>query len=180
MDFHKPSKPSQALLDHILKNYTYERDKGSVYNTKRGKPGLSPNSDGYLVLYITLNDQKKLLKTHHLVWFFEYGEWPSSCMDHIDGDKLNNHYTNLRLVSNRENVQSHYKSRAGTSDYMGVSWYGRTNKWRTQSYFEGKNNLIGYFSCEIEAARAYDKAMVRIGEPPVNAAIIKQKGANND
>jgi len=44
------------------------------------------------------------------------------------------------------------------SNYVGVSWYKRTRKWAAQINFKGKRKHLGYFSSEIEAARAYTDA----------------------
>ena len=174
MSAHTPKKPSQEVLDHLMANYTYDRDAGQVCNNKRSKPALAVGSRGYLSLKVCINNKDLRLRTHHVVWFFEYGEWPTSCMDHIDGVKTNNHYTNLRLVTNRENVQAYNKSQKSSSSYQGVSWYKQKKKFRAYISVKNKMKHLGYFTCELEAARAYDKALVGIGLKPVNLEIMKE------
>ena len=160
MAYHTPKKPSQEVLDHLTANYTYDRDAGHVFNNKMGKPALTTNTNGYLVVSAWLNRKHHKFKTHHVVWFFEKGEWPTQCMDHIDGVKTNNHYTNLRLVTQRENSQAYTKSKKSTSPYHGVSWYKVSKKWRSDIKVENKQKYLGSFTCELEAARDYDKALV--------------------
>jgi hypothetical protein len=174
MAYHTPKKPSQELLDHLTANYTYDRDAGRVFNNKMGKPALTPNSRGYLVVSASLNRKEYKVKTHHVVWFFEYGEWPTQCMDHIDGVKANNHYTNLRLVTQRENLQAYTKSIKSSSSYQGVSWNKAVKKWQGHIKVESKSTYLGLFPCELEAARAYDKALVGLGLKPVNVEIMKE------
>tara|TARA_R110000823_G_C15677927_1_gene473903 strand:+ start:52 stop:597 length:546 start_codon:yes stop_codon:yes gene_type:complete len=175
MSNHTPKKPSQEVLDRLTANYTYDRDAGQVFNNKTGKPSLSVSSRGYLRVTIYVNSKTKFIQTHHAVWFFEYGEWPTSCMDHIDGIKTNNHYTNLRLVTNRENIQAYRKSIKSSSPYQGVTKDKRTGGFSSRIRFgEGsKQTYLGYFTCELEAARTYDKALVGLGLKPVNVEIMK-------
>lgn len=174
MSNHTPKKPSQEVLDHITDNYTYDRDAGRVFNSRKGRPALGINSNGYLRVHTTLNEKTINFQAHHVVWFFEYGEWPTSCMDHIDGVKTNNHYTNLRLVTSRENSQAYRKSIKSTSPYHGVSWEKAGKKWLSTILVERKNKVLGRFTCELEAARAYDKALVGLGLKPVNVEIMKE------
>jgi hypothetical protein len=96
-------------------------------------------------------------------------------MDHIDGIKTNNHYTNLRLVTNRENIQAYRKSIKSSSPYQGVTKNKRTGGFFSRIRFgEGsKQTYLGYFTCELEAARTYDKALVGLGLKPVNVEIMK-------
>jgi hypothetical protein len=174
MSNHTPKKPSQEMLDYLTANYTYDRDSGQVFNNKTGKPPLAVNINGYLRVTTSVNNKRKFMQAHHVVWFFEYGEWPTSCVDHIDGVKTNNHYTNLRLVTSRENAQAYRKSIKSSSPYQGVTWDKAIKKWTSRIRVENKNKYLGTFTCELEAARAYDKALVGLGLKPVNVEIMKE------
>ena len=76
----------------------------------------------------------------------------SKVVDHIDGDRLNNDVSNLRIVSNRENTSS-YKNK--TSKYVGVSYHKRSKKYQSSIYLNGKSTFIGRFDTEEEAHKAY-------------------------
>ena len=175
MSIHTPKKLSQEWLDHIKSNYTYDREKGQVFKNKRGKPALAPNSAGYLLVQSLLNGKRKAFKAHHVVWFFEYGEWPKSCLDHIDGNKVNNHHLNLRQVTSRENSQFYRRSVKNSNKYVGVSRYKGNKNWQVFIAIKGKNKGLGHFDCELEAARAYDKALVGLGLDPVNVKIMRNE-----
>lgn len=170
-----PKKPSQEWLDHIKSNYTYDREKGQVFNSKTGRLPLVPNTHGYLRVNVGLNKNYRTIKIHHLVWFFEYGEWPTSQLDHIDGNKVNNHHTNLRQVTGRENSQFYCRSEKTSSKYMGVNWKKSNKKWQAGIRIKNKGKHLGYFDCELEAARAYDKALVGLGLDPVNVKIMRNE-----
>ena len=169
-----PKKHSQEVLDLLTANYTYDRDAGHVFNNKMGKPSLAINGRGYLTVSVFINNKGVSLKAHHVVWFFEYGEWPTSCMDHIDGVKSNNHYTNLRLVTPRENLQAYRSTQKASSSYQGVTWNKARKKWQSGIKIGIKTEYLGIFTCELEAARAYDKALVGMGLKPVNVEIMKE------
>ena len=175
MTNHTPEKPSQEWLDHLKNNYTYDREKGQVINNKTGSPALGSNNHGYLNVGLKLKGLRKAIKTHHVVWFFEYNEWPTSQLDHIDGNKVNNYHTNLRQVTNRENSQAYHKSRKTCSKYTGVYWVRNRRKWGSQIQINTRLSFLGRFDCELEAARAYDKALVGQGLDPVNVKIMRNK-----
>lgn len=84
---------------------------------------------------------------------------PGQFIDHIDGDGLNNLRTNLRFASNAQNQQN-TSSRRGSSQFKGVSWMVSKGKWLVAFRCEGQHHFVGYFDNEIEAARAYNAAIV--------------------
>lgn len=91
----------------------YEIDEnGNVYSYISNKY-LKPHLDRYGYLYVTIKG--KHYKIHRLV-AETFLDNPNNkpCIDHIDRNKLNNHYSNLRYVtpkenSNNENTINHLK-----------------------------------------------------------------------
>ncbi len=52
-----------------------------------------------------------------------------------------------------------------SSKYHGVSWDKRANLWEARIKVAGKNENLGYFDDEAEAARAFDTRAAELGRP---------------
>jgi hypothetical protein len=97
---------------------------------------------------------------HRIIYYLHYGVWPGDFhIDHIDGDKLNNNPENLRLVTHKQNLRSYNKPTKGVSSkYRGVSWDKESNKYKAYIHHNNKLINLGRFTCEKEAALAYNIA----------------------
>jgi len=82
----------------------------------------------------------------------------SEIVDHIDNNGLNNLRNNLRIATHEQNLHNGRKHRDGSSQYKGVRWHTRDNRWEARI----KNTFIGYFDSEEKAALAYDKKAVEL------------------
>ena len=100
-------------------------------------------------------------KAHRLAWFYMTGKWPKDQIDHIDGNKTNNIFSNLREATNAENQLNRRKIKA-ISGYKGVYPYkrkdGKIIKWAAQ--YNKKH--LGVFLKPEDAAKVYDEYIVSI------------------
>ena len=134
---------------------------GNVRNDKTGRIlKLSLNTKGYYQVNLCNNSKSKRLIIHRLVgiYFIEKKDEKYE-IDHIDRNKINNHYTNLRWVTRSENQQNKSKFKNTISKYKGA--YKSGNKWRCMINHKnvGKKHL-GYFDTEEEAGKAYNKFII--------------------
>ena len=79
-------------------------------------------------------------------------------IDHLDGIRLNNQRSNLRLCTKQENNWNQRKTKnQRTSKYKGVCLDKGRNKFRSTISLNNNQIWIGYFDTETEAASAYDE-----------------------
>ena len=119
------------------------------------------NSRGYLNVVLSKNGKYKTFTVHQLVVmaFLNHtlNGMKGLICDHVDNDRLNNLLSNLQLITNRLNTSKDKNN--GTSKFTGVSWRKSNNKWVSSIKINGKNKYLGYFKTEIEASKAYQKAL---------------------
>jgi hypothetical protein len=87
----------------------------------------------------------------------------SMVVDHMDGSRLNNCRSNLRVCTPAENHRNRAKGVGSASRFRGVGYYKESGKWYSGLQFKGKRFWLGYFDEEVEAARAYDYKAVECG-----------------
>lgn len=81
-------------------------------------------------------------------------------VDHINGDTLDSRRCNLRICTHQQNQWNRKKCR-GASNLKGVTLHkagcaGR--HWMARIEKDGHRRFLGYFTTDVEAARAYDAA----------------------
>lgn len=92
--------------------------------------------------YRQLSMFKRPYLVHRLAWLYMTGSWPNE-VDHINGDRLDNRWRNLREVSssmNRKNMGLPVNNKSGC---QGVFWYERYMKWEASIQVNGKRIYLG-------------------------------------
>lgn len=114
-------------------------------------------SDGYRTSYAKATDHSDPRWMHQFILrTFEE-------VDHRDGHGLDNRKRNLRISSRNDNVQNSAKRGVNpTSKYKGVYFNKQTKKWISQVCIDYKITHLGSFDDEIDAAKAYDKAVLEL------------------
>jgi hypothetical protein len=106
--------------------------------------------NGYMV--IRLDDT--LYLAHRLAWLYQKGVWPTEQIDHINGDRSDNRFNNLREVSNAENAQNNRKPKpSNKSGFLGVR--KENSKWLAEIKINYKPIRIGLFNTPEAAHKAY-------------------------
>lgn len=81
------------------------------------------------------------------------------CIDHINGNKLDNRRVNLRVCTSGENSQHRIKlPHHNTSGVLGVSWHKHLQKWQVRINVKKQCVCLGYFSRLQDAAQARREA----------------------
>lgn len=142
---------TQALVRSM---FYYEPCSGSLVRTQGRRAGTvagTTTKDGYVVVGIG----NRLFKAHRLIWLWVTGSWPTQLIDHVNGIKSDNRFSNLRDVSVAVNLQnSHRPRRNNKSGYLGVFKDATRPRWGAK--FRGQH--LGWFSTPELAHDAYSAA----------------------
>lgn len=125
----------------------------------------STDSRGYSNVCIFENKIKKTRTVHQLVAEAFLGHNPCGhklVVNHKNFNRTDNRLENLEIVTQRVNTD--LKHRDSTSQYVGVSWITRENKWVAQIVTNGKTKFLGYFSDEVKASECYLEALSYINK----------------
>jgi hypothetical protein len=145
--------PPLAALREVLSYdpftglWTWSQTKGG--HVVKGKIAGSLNSNGYWC--IKLNSHR--YAAHRLAWLWIHNVDPLSLeIDHINGDRLDNRISNLRLVDPQQNI---FNSKPYNKlKVKGVNRWG--NRYRARITYNGISRYLGLFGTIEEAANAYD------------------------
>ena len=132
--------------------YMIDRD-GNVMG-KRFKRLMKPskNNNGYLYVNL-MKDKKPILCLIHRLVALQFIENPDNLpmVDHIDRNKQNNSFENLRWVTISQNNRN--------KNYKGYCWKKKAQKYYAQYKLNNKQYHIGCFNTEQEAREAYLNAI---------------------
>jgi hypothetical protein len=106
-------KKKYINIEEIEKFYRIEED-GTIFSLRKNRYLLpSFNTAGYLFVNLTTSPDGKngtLYSVHRIVATKYLGQCPENLeTSHKDGNKLNNHYTNLEYLSHAKNILKSYK-----------------------------------------------------------------------
>lgn len=148
------------LTQNDLKKFlSYDSLSGDfTWMVSRGKV-KDGNIAGYLCPngYIQIGIYYKEYYAHRLAWLYTTGKFPKKHIDHINRNKADNRFSNLRECDVQQNLINRAIQKNNTSGYKGVSWFHKRSKWVCSIKYNRKTIYIGTFDCKREAARAYNK-----------------------
>lgn len=107
--------------------------------------------------YRSINVDGRYYSEHRLVFLYMVGRLPGKRMrvDHINHVRDDNRWSNLREVTNSENMQNQTRPMSSNKvGLLGVS-PGRGGKFIASIFLNGKARRIGQYDCKHEAHAAY-------------------------
>lgn len=149
------------LTQKELKSMLDYNEKTGKFVWKIAKKGLEKGSlagnirpDKYRRIAIN----NKIYYEHRLVWLYVHGTFPTHCIDHINRNPSDNRICNLRLATQKQNLENQSLNRKNTSGFKGVSFMKTRNKYRASLTHNSKTYHLGIFKTAEEASIAYKNA----------------------
>jgi len=147
--------PQEVLADlRRFAKYQPETGKFICIATTKGRTVPVGGELGHLgpttgYLYISI---KKIRHTcHALAWLWMTGEWHTKQIDHINQNRTDNRWSNLRQVTPQQNQYN--RKRTG-----GVGFHKASGKWRAYLTVNNKAMHLGLFSTKEEAEAVHLRA----------------------
>lgn len=120
--------------------------------SKLGPMMRKPNVVGYIVFSVN----RTSVLAHRLAWLYMTGEWPPGVIDHINGERADNRWENLRLSDATLNQQNQRKAKVGSIvDLLGVTVDKESGKYIAQITHNYRHIHLGRFDTAVEAYAAY-------------------------
>lgn len=104
--------------------------------------------------YRYINILTKLHLAHRLIWLWMTGDQLPPTIDHINGEKADNRWSNLRAATYAQNGANVGLRSTNKSGVKGVSWDRKKSAWVAMITVNGKQTFLGYFATIPEAATA--------------------------
>jgi hypothetical protein len=103
---------------------------------------------------ITENGKQTVILMHIVI----VGKIENKEVDHRNSNGIDNQRHNFRHCTHSENLMNRGAPENNTSGYKGVNWNTKAEKWLVRIKCGNVRVHLGYFTCLIKGAKAYDRA----------------------
>ena len=163
-----PGYEGEYLISNLGNVYSeskpYRNQHGACSRWRpRKKMSFIYCQSGYYEVTLKSKGKSEMFLVHRLVaqsFVPNPNNYPE--VNHIDGNRLNNVFSNLEWTTRRGNL-SHAKRHdpRALSRFFGVGYRNKKDKYYARVSVKGKRFYLGSFSSEIDAAKAYDAFILK-------------------
>ena len=156
----------QLTQDDVRRALDYDPETGSLtWRTRAdrdhswnmrfsGEVAGNTTRTGYRILHMSAG----MFLAHRLIWIWMTGDMPDGNIDHINRDRADNRWCNLRLASASQNAMNSGLREANTSGVKGVSWSKGKRRWIAFITLNGRRRHLGSSTMIEEAKRIREAA----------------------
>lgn len=151
------------LTQDILKEYLcYDPDTG-IFTWIKANPLGGRSRDGEAAGsinekgYVKIKFLGKMYRAHRLAWFYMTGQFPKYKIDHIDRNRQNNKFTNLREATHIENSCNRGLT-TNQTNYKGVRYHSYSKKYQARINVNRRRFSLGFYDTAELAYAAYCEA----------------------
>jgi len=119
-----------------------------------GKPAGGVGNGGYLRVAV----DGVPIYVHRIIWKMMTGDEPPDDLDHINRDRTDNRWSNLRGTTRKQNTHNKTMHRGHKVGLKGVSFDHRNGKYYAWIWRGKRNDYLGTFSTAEAAHSAYCEA----------------------
>jgi hypothetical protein len=152
------ARDGRLTADAARQVLNYERDTG-VFRWLSGGPGRSAGSiAGYLSAdgYWRVKINYRKYSAGRVAWLMVTGEWPTHQIDHINGNRSDNRWINLREATQSQNGANRSVTGSKSTPIKGV--YRKGRGWESSIQKDGQYKYLGRFRTIEDARAAYERA----------------------
>jgi len=108
--------------------------------------------------YIVVRVDGHMHQAHRLAFLWMTGRYPRGLVDHINRDRTDNRWINLREADYSQNAANSAKHTDNSLGFKGVHIHQQTGRYRAQLAVRGKRVSLGLFDTAEQAHAAYLEA----------------------
>ena len=155
---------TQARLREVLE---YSPESGAfIWKLSMSSTGLKGSEAGVIASngYVKIRVDGRLYLAHRMACLYMTGDWPADLIDHIDGKRSNNAWSNLRNANKSENAQNLRKAQSNnkSTGMLGVYRSGKGDRWGAQITINGVNHRPSFHDTPEAAHQAYLKLKMEL------------------
>lgn len=112
---------SEPTKENLVRVFKYDPLTGNLYYRNKSYSGLKGDVVGYRHSqgYLSTRIGGKDYLVHRLIWLMQTDKWPDE-IDHIDHNRSNNIWTNLREVKPTDQQRNMKKRKNNSSGFQGI------------------------------------------------------------
>ena len=151
-----PVLKESLTRDDLVALLRYDENSGDFYwlasgpGRKMDAPAGADNGQGYIHIGI----RGFSYRAHRLAFLYMTGAWPSDQVDHVNGIRPDNKWSNLRNISGKDNTHNQrLPHKHNSTGFLGVK--PSRSRFTATINLDGKRKHLGVFKTAEKAHEAY-------------------------